>query len=58
MSGWSDFDRQMARCEAEYLREPSWREPSEEELAAEEAREALRAEEGAPAADGEGGVWS
>ena len=56
MSGWSDFDRQMARCEAEYLREPSWREPSEEELAAEEAREALRAEE--DAADGEGGVWS
>ena len=56
MSGWSDFDRQMARCEAEYLREPSWREPTEEEIAAEEAREALRAEE--DAADGEGGVWS
>ena len=58
MSGWGDRDRAMARCEAEWLREPAYREPTEEEIAAEEALAALRLEEDAPAADGDTGVWS
>lgn len=38
-----DHDRAFARCEADYLREPDWREPSEDELDAADAREAQRA---------------
>lgn len=42
-----DHDRAFALCEADYLREPAWREPSEDDLDAADAAERLRALEDA-----------